>query len=229
MYHLTGNPLFPYFNQYFESPLVAGANFRDTRFLPARFENSPALSAAVLHRLAGHQRSALRRCARGAGLCDGDFDRDRLGDLASRRRNHWCRPTPPVRCSPLPASSYAAWLSFFAIYRYILSLEMLAPILIVAAIGLWPLKRGTQLSLIGVALLFAIVNTRAAHPATRSGGRSLCAGDAAADPASRQHHDPDHRRGADGLPGAGAAAADSGAADRRLDDPTRRRLRPDRP
>ena len=40
------------------------------------------------------------------------------------------------------AVSYTAWLGFFAIYRYILSLEMLAPILVVAAIGLWPLKRG---------------------------------------------------------------------------------------
>ena len=59
------------------------------------------------------------------------------------------------------AVSYAAWLGFFAIYRYILSLEMLAPILIVAAIGLWPVKRGAQLSLIGVALLFAILKTRA--------------------------------------------------------------------
>jgi hypothetical protein len=34
MYHTTGNPLFPYFNQYFDSPLALDASYRDLRFLP---------------------------------------------------------------------------------------------------------------------------------------------------------------------------------------------------
>ncbi|MGB8600737.1 MAG: hypothetical protein WCD42_00925, partial [Rhizomicrobium sp.] len=34
MYELTGNPLFPYFNQYFHSPLALASPYRDMRFLP---------------------------------------------------------------------------------------------------------------------------------------------------------------------------------------------------
>ena len=42
--------------------------------------------------------------------------------------------------------SYVLWLAIFAIYRYIVVIEMLAPVLVVAAIGRWPLGqrlRGT--------------------------------------------------------------------------------------
>jgi hypothetical protein len=39
------------------------------------------------------------------------------------------------------AASYFAWLKFFAIYRYIILYEMLAPLLIIAAVGLLPLSR----------------------------------------------------------------------------------------
>ena len=56
------------------------------------------------------------------------------------------------------ALSYFAWLKIFAIYRYIILLEMLAPLLIVAAIGLMPLaRRGRYLIL--AALAFAILVT----------------------------------------------------------------------
>ena len=34
MDQVTGNPLFPYFNQIFHSPLALAASYRDTRFLP---------------------------------------------------------------------------------------------------------------------------------------------------------------------------------------------------
>ena len=35
--HLTGNPLFPYFNEVFKSPLALPAPYRDMRFLPTHF------------------------------------------------------------------------------------------------------------------------------------------------------------------------------------------------
>ncbi|MCX7281954.1 MAG: hypothetical protein NTX21_10490, partial [Alphaproteobacteria bacterium] len=35
MYHLTGNPLFPYFNDYWKSPLALPVPYRDLRFVPA--------------------------------------------------------------------------------------------------------------------------------------------------------------------------------------------------
>ena len=33
----TGNPLFPYFNEYWKSPLALAAPYRDMRFLPTHF------------------------------------------------------------------------------------------------------------------------------------------------------------------------------------------------
>jgi hypothetical protein len=56
------------------------------------------------------------------------------------------------------AAAYLMWLKIFAIYRYILVLEMLSPLLIVSAIGLMPLTRRTQLVLTGV-LFFAVLLT----------------------------------------------------------------------
>jgi hypothetical protein len=37
IYQLTGNPLFPYFNDYWKSPLALEAPYRDLRFVPAHF------------------------------------------------------------------------------------------------------------------------------------------------------------------------------------------------
>src|SRR5262249_32789932 len=42
------------------------------------------------------------------------------------------------------AASYLAWLKFFAIYRYIILFEMLAPLLIIGAVGLLPLSRRSR-------------------------------------------------------------------------------------
>ena len=49
--------------------------------------------------------------------------------------------------------SYFFWLKIFAIYRYILHLEMLAPLLIVLGVGLLPLPRRTQLVALGALVL----------------------------------------------------------------------------
>ncbi|HKD48878.1 MAG TPA: hypothetical protein VKB67_14415, partial [Rhizomicrobium sp.] len=37
IYHLTGNPLFPYFNEYWRSPLALPVSYRDLRFVPTHF------------------------------------------------------------------------------------------------------------------------------------------------------------------------------------------------
>jgi hypothetical protein len=50
------------------------------------------------------------------------------------------------------AVSYLVWLKMFAIYRYIVLLEMLAPLIIAIAIGLLPLPRRVQL--VSLAVLF---------------------------------------------------------------------------
>ncbi|HEX4271367.1 MAG TPA: hypothetical protein VHZ32_08265, partial [Rhizomicrobium sp.] len=56
------------------------------------------------------------------------------------------------------AASYFAWMKMFAIYRYIVALEMLSPLLIVAAVGLFPLARRARYLILG-ALCFATLVT----------------------------------------------------------------------
>ena len=63
--HVTGNPLFPYFNQYFHSPLALAASYRDVRFLPHDLFARIPLSAALHARLARGRRSRLHRYPRG--------------------------------------------------------------------------------------------------------------------------------------------------------------------
>ena len=56
------------------------------------------------------------------------------------------------------AVTYFVWLKMFAIYRYIVALEMLSPLLIVAAVGLLPLARRSRYLVLGV-LCFAVLVT----------------------------------------------------------------------
>ncbi len=158
MYRETGNPLFPYFNQYFHSPLALQASYRDTRFIPHRLPKRllfPILfsfhwqvandlpfqdirvGVAYVLTIVTAPILLLRRWFKDSGLID------------------------PAAAWPLLAfagASYVVWLLVFGIYRYILCLEMLAPILIVALVGLWPVGRRIQAAVLAV-LAAAIVMT----------------------------------------------------------------------
>ncbi len=57
------------------------------------------------------------------------------------------------------AVSYAVWLSIFAIYRYVLTLEMLAPLLIALALSLWPLSERRRLGALGAIWMVALLGT----------------------------------------------------------------------
>ncbi|MBB5207299.1 hypothetical protein [Chiayiivirga flava] len=61
------------------------------------------------------------------------------------------------------AVGYASWLAVFAIYRYLVPLEMLAPWLIVAAIGAIPLPRGVRAAACVLALLGVLALTPLPH------------------------------------------------------------------
>jgi hypothetical protein len=132
---LTGNPLFPYFNNIFQAAWAPANEFRDTTFLPrdaldyllrpfqillnpllggeAMFR-APALPIAyALLPLAGL--SALwRRKARTMPAPQALTDRD-----------------SGLYLILVALLAYAAWLKLFAIYRYAIGIEMLSPLLIV--------------------------------------------------------------------------------------------------
>lgn len=157
VWQLTGNPLFPYFNSYWKSPLALEAHYRDLRFVPTSFWRQllfPLWFSIDWH-IAGDLgfqdiRVAIAFFAVIAAA----------GFWALRRAN----PDPLVTGSAaLPllafsAASYFAWLKMFAIYRYIVTLEMLAPLVIVTAIGVIPGARRTRFLALGV-LGFAILVT----------------------------------------------------------------------
>jgi hypothetical protein len=58
------------------------------------------------------------------------------------------------------AVSYLVWLKLFAIYRYIVGLEMIAPLIVAIAIGLLPVPRRVQLITLAVLFLATAAVTR---------------------------------------------------------------------
>jgi hypothetical protein len=157
VYHATGNPLFPYFNNSWHSPLALDAHYRDLRFVPTHFWRQflfPVWFSIDWH-IAG----------------DLGFQDIRVmiaffvviaaaGFWALRRAN----PDPLIQGpAALPllafaAATYFTWLKMFAIYRYIVTLEMLAPLVIVTAVGLLPGTRRARFLALGI-LCFAILVT----------------------------------------------------------------------
>jgi hypothetical protein len=156
LYRETGNPLFPYFNQFFQSPLALEASYRDTRFIPHRWPKR--LLLPILFSLHWQVANDLpfQDIRVGVAYIIGIF----TAPLAFfRRRDSFVDATAVGALFAFAAVSYAVWVFAFGIYRYILALEMLAPILIVGAIGLWPIGRIIQAAVIGIlaaAILFAM-------------------------------------------------------------------------
>ena len=144
----TGNPFFPYFNDIIGSPLILDASYRDPRFLPrSAFE---ALFYPFVFA----------------------WDGSKVNDIPFRDVKialAYALVPPTVlwavlRGRPLSQSmrllfavsavSYAIWVSIFGIYRYALTLEMLAPLLIALALSLWPISQ--QRYLVALAALWAV-------------------------------------------------------------------------
>jgi hypothetical protein len=154
---LTGNPLFPYFNDYWRSPLVLALPYRDLRFVPFQFWRQlffPFLFSIDWHVAddLGYQdiRVLVAYCTVIPAIVIWLLRRESRDALFDKR------VTLPLFA--FAAASYFVWLRFFAIYRYIILLEMLAPTLIVAAVGLYPLQRRSRYLILG-ALCFAILVT----------------------------------------------------------------------
>lgn len=153
-----GSPLFPYFNNFFQAPLAPLTSARDTQFIPRSlhdallmpfiFADSPfrvgeipwrdwripvlyaVLPLALILRLCfGRNRAAHD------GLAHATASRYLLASFAL---------------------SYVVWLIMFTVYRYAVTLEMVAPLMLVCAIGWLPLKLSTRGLL--AAVLLAVVS-----------------------------------------------------------------------
>jgi hypothetical protein len=158
LYHATGNPLFPYFNQYFHSPLALHVSYRDTRFIPHRLTKS--LLFPILFSLDWHVADDL------------PFQDIRIGTayvlgLLTIPLAIWRRARDPLTdlraagtLFAFAAVSYLVWLRMFGIYRYIILLEILSPLLIVSAVDLWPVSRHARFVILGAIGLLVLATTR---------------------------------------------------------------------
>lgn len=155
------NPLFPYMNQVFHSPWALPENYRDTRFLPRSLWDAVTFPFrfAVDSKVSSEIAFTDLRIAVAYGVLmltalvvvfrgrDSSRDSSPGADIFAVRY-----------LVAAAALSFAAWLGIFGIYRYITPLEMLAPLLIVAAIGVWPVSAPAR-AVVSAALLLLVTLT----------------------------------------------------------------------
>jgi len=162
MEEITGNPLFPYFNDYFRSPFALASPYRDMRFLPT--STWKALAFPILFSIDWRIADDLPYADIRVGIAYLAVIAALAVWLAGRRaKDPLVDPQAARIAFAYAAVSYFFWIKLFAIYRYILQLEMLAPLLIATAVGLLPLARRTQLVAVGALFFLCMLFTRSAH------------------------------------------------------------------
>ncbi len=161
-----GNPFFPFFNDLFRSPWGLPIPYRDPGFLQNRlsdmltlgfrFPFDPELvSEADFRDFRIPVLLLLIPVAAVAGLIRG-FNGTYDGQVLVRRG--------PARWLLVAALlMYGLWVKMFCIYRYLLPLEMLAPLLITAAIGFCGLRERGARTLAVVVVSGLIVTTMPAN------------------------------------------------------------------
>jgi len=150
------NPLFPYFNTFFNSPMGVDNNYRDLRFVPdnwaARlfFPVVFSLNPFAVGELTFRDYRVV--AAFGALLLTGVLV---VAGCVSRRS--FLAPLPAASRYVIAASvlSYLPWQLVFGIYRYIVTLEMLAPLLLLVTVAAWPAPARARMA--GIGLVLALV------------------------------------------------------------------------
>ncbi len=137
-----GSPLFPYFNNIFKSDLAPHASARDIQYAPHSLSDyvlMPFLFADSPYRVGEIEWRDWRLTILYVLL-----------PLCALLRIAYGRNKKAEDALAVPygaryllfafALAYIVWLAMFSIYRYAVTLEMIAPLLIVLAIGLAPIK-----------------------------------------------------------------------------------------
>ena len=156
-----GNPLFPYFNDIIRSNWALPESYRDDRFLPKNIVAALTLPFRLFvdGTIAGEVGF---RDARVLGAYIVLIATPPMLLIARIKKFGRSEPFAEVFAARYLAAaaglSYAVWLLLFCIYRYLIPLEMLAPLLVVACMAFWPLTRQRRLSL-AIGLLGVMVLT----------------------------------------------------------------------
>lgn len=149
-----GSPLFPYFNNFFKSPLAPLTSARDIQYAPhslSDYFTMPFLFAYSSYRVGEIFLRDWRIPILYALLPLAVLLRFFL-----KRKFTAESPSTPQATRYLLASfslAYVVWLVMFSIYRYAVTLEMIAPLLIVLAVGLMPFKMKTRAIMAAVLLV----------------------------------------------------------------------------
>ena len=153
-----GNPLFPYFNNIFESPFAPLTSARDTQFLAHGLREKllfPLIFSADFYRVGEIPLRDWRVLILYMTMIGGAIA------MIARRLP---LPNFPARYLLIAAAlSYAAWLQMFCIYRYAVPLEMIAPLLVAVLAGLMPMTEKSRFILIGTLLAVMVVSTQAGN------------------------------------------------------------------
>ncbi|HTE42235.1 MAG TPA: hypothetical protein VK629_15535, partial [Steroidobacteraceae bacterium] len=158
MWRYSGNPLFPYFNDFFHSPLLAAASHRDLNFKPQGWIETLLFPFYFT----ANSREASESVFRDAHvlmlylLLPGTS----LYLLISRIRQRIAVQSTTVFLFSFAAVSYVAWIAVFAIYRYLVPLEMMAPVLIALSVSAWPLSTNQKIVTTAAILVLAQVFVR---------------------------------------------------------------------
>jgi hypothetical protein len=157
LWHDYGNPVFPHMNHIFKSPFAALSDYVNVSFFPPGlwqrlffpfvFTFSPLTVGEVPF-------FDLRVLALFVLVPVGVVCAVATGMLG--KRNEWLTAVPATRLLLTAMTvTYALWVAMFCIYRYLVPLEMLAPLALVMAVGLLPLARRLRIGL-AVALLAVV-------------------------------------------------------------------------
>jgi hypothetical protein len=163
MYHMSGNPLFPYYNDHFHSPLAELADYHDTRFLqPLQRQVILPILFSLDWRISDDLPYADIRI----GLAYLALIAAAIGWVVARltgrdKRDQLADPVAVRTVFAFAIGTFIVWLKLFSIYRYILALEMLAPIVIALALATLPIGRRERLVACGAVFFIALLFT---HP-----------------------------------------------------------------
>jgi hypothetical protein len=158
MWEFSGNPFFPYFNDIFKSPLLVSTGYLDPNFHPANWTTRllfPFFFTANSHYVS---ESAFRDAHILAIYVL--IPMSLLVSVFSRKRNRQSEDSPKTLSHirllfAFAGGSYLAWLVVFDVYRYLIPLEMLSPLLI--ALAIWLLPIGNKARIITTAITLVVL------------------------------------------------------------------------
>lgn len=158
-----GNPLFPFYNNVFGSPMALPSDYKKVFYLPDSF--LAQLFFPVAYTLDPSLTSDAAFRDHRILAC---FILVPLAAASAFARRVIGGPAPPPLAHPIPArillvaaaAAYGAWAMMFGVYRYALALEMLAPLVIVACFSLFPGGRTWRLVGAGAVILLVVATAK---------------------------------------------------------------------